>query len=105
MGSPESLLSKDPLYQKIAKFVLLDKVAGTEIHREASAVSGEQTGLYLCVSTSTITLFLTVGSPVGPRWSQELPLEPGATASAYCCAESRHVDCAGCVKSAVRWAR
>lgn len=61
MGSPESLLSKDPLYQKIAKFALSDKVARAEIHREVIAVSGEQAGLYMCVSTSMITLFLMGG--------------------------------------------
>lgn len=82
LGSPESLLSKDPLYQKIAKFALSDKVAGAEIHREAIAVSGEQTGLYISVHTSMISLFLTVGDTVGPRWTQELPLESGATAFA-----------------------
>lgn len=82
MGSPESLLPKDPPYQKIAKFALSDKVAGAEIHREAFAVSGEQASLYMCVSTSMITLFLTVGNTVGSRWSQEPPLEPAATAFA-----------------------
>lgn len=51
MDSPESLLSKDPLYQKIGKFALSDKVAGAEIHREAIAVpqSGEQAGVCTCV--------------------------------------------------------
>lgn len=38
MDSPESLLSKDPLYQKIAKFAPSDKVADAEIRREAIAV-------------------------------------------------------------------
>lgn len=81
MGSPESLLSKDLLYQELAKFALSDKRAGAEIRREAIAASGEQTGLYMCVSTSMITLSLTVGSAVEPGRSLELPLEPAATAS------------------------
>lgn len=77
MGSPESLLSKDPLYQKIAKFaptkLLMLKFTGKPL-------GNRQVCMYVLVQHDHIVL--DSGEYCRAKVVSRMPLEPGATAFA-----------------------
>lgn len=67
--------------RKLQNLHCLTKLLVLKFHREAIAVhqSGEWAGVWRCVSNEHDHIVLDGGSTVGPSWSQELPLETGAT--------------------------
>lgn len=80
MGSPESLLSKDPLYQKIAKFaptkLLMLKFTG----KPSQCLGNRQVCTYVLVQHDHIVL--DSGEYCRAKVGSGMPLEPGATAFA-----------------------